>query len=430
MLREHSFTRSMLMAAFGMCLTSIPAMADVVHADDVIVEGSLCVSDDNACANGESFSANTDLKLKDALPRILFQDTSASTSPDRDYRLAVGDAGIGSEYFTIEDAGTSGSGAVQVFRVDGGAPVSSMHIDSTGDVGLGTAVPARELHISDTDTPTLRLDQDGTSFAAQVWDVAGNEGTFRVIDVTNGRNVFAVETNAPANSLYVEDTGEVGLGTSSPDQVFHIVRSGHILPLFESSNGGAIQMRMKSDNANRRFVALNGADVVQSQIVFGDNGEFQFLGQTVTDVRMLIDSSGNLTVGGNCGDSNGGGGGADGCDSVFEPGYSLPSIEEHAAYMWENRHLPAVGPTPEGEQIRFSVQQRHFAVLNELEKAHIYIEQLHERLEEEGRKHAELVERVARLERLAATLNENRGDGVVGKREAALGQTLRAARLR
>ena len=397
------------MAAFGMFLTSIPATADVVHADDVIIEGSACVSDDNACANGESFPANADIKIKDALPRIYFEDTSSSTSPDRHYRIAIGGAGTSaSEYFAIEDAGASGSGATQVFRVDGGAPASALHVDSSGEVGIGTATPAFDVHVVTGNTPGLRLEQDGSSsFTPQIWDIYGNEGIFEIKDTTHSnRRPFRIQPNANDTSLYIATGGRIGMGTSSPDQVFHIRHPGHILPLFESSDGGAIQMRMKSDSANRRFVALNGADVVQSQIVFGDNGEFQFLGQTVTDVRMLIDSSGNLTVGGNCGDSNGGGGGADGCDSVFEPGYSLPSIEEHAAYMWENRHLPAVGPTPEGEQIQFSVQQRHFAVLNELEKAHIYIEQLHERLEEEDRKHAELVEHVAEKDQEIADLSQ------------------------
>jgi hypothetical protein len=78
--------------------------------------------------------------------------------------------------------------------------------------------------------------------------------------------------------------------------------------------------------------------------------------------------------------------------------------------MWENRHLPAVGPTPEGTPIAFNVHQRHFGVLNELEKAHIYIERLHERVKtgeaEASRKDvriADLEQRLARLESALAT---------------------------
>jgi hypothetical protein len=46
--------------------------------------------------------------------------------------------------------------------------------------------------------------------------------------------------------------------------------------------------------------------------------------------------------------------------------------------MWKNSFLPAVGPTVEGAP--FNLTEKTGGILNELEKAHIYIEQLHERL--------------------------------------------------
>lgn len=45
--------------------------------------------------------------------------------------------------------------------------------------------------------------------------------------------------------------------------------------------------------------------------------------------------------------------------------------------MWVHRHLPAVGPTAEGEP--FNVTEKSGGMLNELEKAHIYIELQHGR---------------------------------------------------
>ena len=78
------------------------------------------------------------------------------------------------------------------------------------------------------------------------------------------------------------------------------------------------------------------------------------------------------------------------CDAVFDPEYGLESIEEHAAAIWQNRHLPGVAPTPEGKPLSFNVQQRHFGMLNELEKAHIYIERLND---EAKRQNAALAEK-------------------------------------
>ena len=87
---------------------------------------------------------------------------------------------------------------------------------------------------------------------------------------------------------------------------------------------------------------------------------------------MAID--GTLTTGGPTCDV--------GCDFVFDPSYDLESIEEHAAQMWANSHLPAVGPTQKGTP--FNLTEKTGGMLNELEKAHIFIEQLNERLNKKG----------------------------------------------
>lgn len=69
-------------------------------------------------------------------------------------------------------------------------------------------------------------------------------------------------------------------------------------------------------------------------------------------------------------------------DYVFEPGYKLDSIEDHATYMWQEKHLKAVPKAKRDEQgkdmVEIGAQNR--GVLEELEKAHVYIQQLNERI--------------------------------------------------
>lgn len=65
-------------------------------------------------------------------------------------------------------------------------------------------------------------------------------------------------------------------------------------------------------------------------------------------------------------------------DYVFEEDYELESIEEHSEFMWKNKHLPAVPKAEKddsGQDIVDIGQQRR-GMLEELEKAHVYIEQL------------------------------------------------------
>jgi hypothetical protein len=83
-----------------------------------------------------------------------------------------------------------------------------------------------------------------------------------------------------------------------------------------------------------------------------------------------------------------------GCDAVFDPTYNLESIEEHAENMWASGHLPAIGVTEPHLQI--NVPEKMGGMLNELEKAHIYIEQLHQKLADQE----------DRLSRLESMLNE------------------------
>lgn len=70
-------------------------------------------------------------------------------------------------------------------------------------------------------------------------------------------------------------------------------------------------------------------------------------------------------------------------DYVFDPDYPLESIEAHADVMWEHGHLPGVPSsttTADGNEV-VEVGAYRKGMLEELEKAHIYIEQLHKRIE-------------------------------------------------
>ena len=97
-------------------------------------------------------------------------------------------------------------------------------------------------------------------------------------------------------------------------------------------------------------------------------------------------------------------------DYVFENDYYLESIEEHAYYMWNKKHLPALKSAKEIEQAgRINMNERREQMLEELEKAHIYIEQLHERikvLETEKSKFIDLKNKFEDMEKMFNQLLE------------------------
>ena len=198
---------------------------DQVFLDDVIVDGSICIGLD--CVNGESFGFDTQ-RLKENNLRIHFDDTSSSASfPSNDWRITINDSSNGgASYFAVEDA-TAGR---IPFRIIAGAPANSLYVDAQGDVGMGTANPVVEVHVTDGDSPTLRLEQNGSSgFTSQTWDIAGNETNFFVRDVTNGSLLpFRIRPGAPSNSIYVDPEGDIGLGTANPGSNKLQVESGNV----------------------------------------------------------------------------------------------------------------------------------------------------------------------------------------------------------
>ena len=352
------------------------ASADIVHLDDVIIDGSLCVGQD--CVNGESFGFDT-LRLKENNLRIHFQDTSNSASfPTNDWRIVVNDSSNGgSNHFSIEDSSAGRS----PFRIEAGAPANSLVVEDAGRIGIGTATPVVEMHVVDGDTPTLRLEQDGSSgFTPQIFDVAANETNFFIRDASNGSTLpFRIRPGAPSNSLYVHETGRIGVGTTSPDVPLDVQQTSTTAGSGANSANTA-GIRISSQSGSAAVMALDSGSNGEGWRLLSNSGDslFRISKAASGAVEFTLDSSGNLTLSGGIVTASGNTC-AGGCDEVFADDYELPSISDHADYMLSNRHLMHVGPTAESGP--FNLSEKVGGMLSELEYAHLYIYQLHQRQE-------------------------------------------------
>lgn len=255
-----------LFIAVAAILSSTPLMADQVVQDDQIIVGSECVGMD--CVNGESFGFDT-LRLKENNLRIKFQDTSSSSSfPTNDWQITANDSVNGGlNKFSIDDI----DGGKTPFSIIAGAPSNSIYVHSNGFVGFNTSTPLVNLHAKGGNTPTLRLEQDGTSgFAAQAWDIGSNETNFFIRDVTNGSKLpFRIISGASNNSLYIAADGDIGFETSTPDGIFDVAHPS---------------------NANDHALLIDSVGNVGINI---PNGSFP---STTLDVQGNINSAGNITL--------------------------------------------------------------------------------------------------------------------------------------
>ena len=344
------------------------APGDVVHADDLIVQGSICAGFD--CVNDESFGFDT-IRLKENNTRIGFDDTSVGAFPANDWQLVANDSPSGgASRFSIEDI----TGAKIPFTVRAGAPTNSLFVDSSGRVGFRTGAPVLDLHVVTSNTPAMRLDQDGSGgFTPQVWDIAGNEANFFVRDVTGGSRLpFRIRPGAPTSSLDVAANGNVGIGTSSPTSRLHVASAGEVVLRLQNLGGMPSSWDLRNNVDTGRLTFTDDTTNARVPFKFGLNAANNLLRVGVGATNQ-VDINGNLVVFGTITP-----------DYVFDPAYDLESIDEHAESMWTNRHLPALTPaetTAEGKGV-VNVGERSQAMLEELEKAHIYIAQLHERVKD------------------------------------------------
>lgn len=198
----------------------VPTELKAIYNENLYVIGSLGMGLN--MTNGYSFGFNT-LVLKEDNLRIFFDDNSTTSSfPDNDWRIDINDSGNGgAEYFAVSDA----TAATTPFKIMAGAASNSFYLKNNGNVGFGTSNPATEIHSYNGDTPTLRLDQNGTSgWSPQIWDLAGNESNFFIRDVTNSSKlVFRIQPDAPSNALCIRSTGNVGIGSWSPSEILDVL---------------------------------------------------------------------------------------------------------------------------------------------------------------------------------------------------------------
>lgn len=258
-------------------LESLSGTMDVLHNDDVIITGSLCVGFD--CANGEPFGYDT-VKLKENNLRIFFEDTSISPWPTNDWRILINDTTSGgAEHFSVEDS----SAGKRLFTLEAGAPANSLYVDDHGYVGLGTSVPGLELHIVNGDTPGIRLHQDGSAgWPEQKWDIFGNEANFIIRDVTNGSKLpLRIQPGAPSSSFCIKSDGNVGIGTWSPTEPLELQTTGKTAAFIANRTDGATaQITAESDGTTVGSRTNHSLSLVVNQ-----------------EPRVVITTDGNMGVG-------------------------------------------------------------------------------------------------------------------------------------
>ena len=283
--------------------------------------------------------------------------------------------------------------------MEAGAPTNALYVEADGDVGVGTNNPVVSVHAVDGNTPTLRLEQDGSSgFTPQTWDMAGNETNFFVRDATNGSALsFRIFPGSENDDGLVIRNSRVGVFTDNPSQTLHVRKTDGTAGLHveEASSTAAARTLMTLSNngsANFELIDTSVADASNSGRSWKmKNTGGKFLLTTFPggpgETEMALDQDGHLTISGNFLASSGTQ--LNVPDYVFEDEYDLMPLSEVRVFIDENGHLPNVPSAGEINSAGLNMTEMQMNLLEKVEELTLYtleqdqiIRDLSERLED------------------------------------------------
>jgi hypothetical protein len=175
-----------------------------------------------------------------------------------------------------------------------------MRLDSSGNVGIGITSPAAKLDVAGTVNITgtttidnvLILERAETAYGAGLrFSEAGTKNWELKQDQDGGNNDSLLLANASDSPVITfEQSGNVGIGTTSPADKLHLGNSSNLLferggELRSKDTGGIVRTITRVNSANELEYGWSGA------------GPVKFMGGGSYTERMRIHTNGNVGIG-------------------------------------------------------------------------------------------------------------------------------------
>ena len=251
--------------------------------------GSLTIGNGAPDGNGTI----TDQKIViDSSGRLLLGTTTEGYSSADDLTIATsGDTGITIRSGTSDEGniffsdGTSGNaeyrGAIRYYHDVNElefmtAASGRMRIDSSGNMGLGTASADSPFHVKNSANTVARFESSDSIARIVLKDNAGQSRLG-----TNGDNITFHTSSSETERMRIDSSGNIGIGLTSPAHELHVVDASTPEIVVEDTTNN-VKAYLGSSDSNGRIGTLS-------------NHHFQL--RTNDTERMRIDTSGNVSIG-------------------------------------------------------------------------------------------------------------------------------------
>ena len=289
------------------------------------------------------------------------------------------------------------------FFTDNVAANEQMRLTANGFLGIGTTDPFQRLHVNGNiqlggfQGNIFGLDilqgSDDMRFAVgedhKEWMLLTNTGQLTIADQPFlGHNASRPNERLNIGSFAEEQDTYLALRTAGGN----LFRSGIHFRVFDNQLGFTIENDERGVSNGLNILRYSPAgDAQEGESTLFIDKQTGFVGINTVNPQGRLDVNGAIFHRG-----------AElHADFVFQEGYPLDTIEDHADRMWREQHLPAVparGVDEYGNEI-LEVGAHRRGMLEELEISHIFIFQLNEKLKQQQHEIHELREALANIQK-------------------------------
>jgi hypothetical protein len=104
--------------------------------------------------------------------------------------------------------------------IDSNNAANILHLTSMGNVGIGTATPLANLHVSGPGRTTLMLDAPAANSSLLNF-LSGGQSRFSIFRPANTSDL-SMDSNVMPSVLYLTNDGRIGVGTNNPAAKLHV----------------------------------------------------------------------------------------------------------------------------------------------------------------------------------------------------------------